>query len=279
MCVCVCVYIYIYIYVCVCVCVCVCVYILCVSQLPSLDGARVSALEERVRLQAARIEEAEREKRKWQVAFRRLSTSLQSSHAPVAQAQGGAADTATDGAACRPLLDGIAEAGDEYGPSLEREARSGVQRGQSTSSDVDELNAVCEESDELEQQAAVIAQLVAHKHEAEREQRQLYARLSRLLTHEARATERGEASETAESMDADAAIDVSPAQLEASWSVPRALHSQLPPTPLEAALTRSPDRLLVVCAVAMSLRRCPASASCVRSWRVGCSGRGRRAVY
>ena len=86
----------------------------------------MSALEERVRLQAARIEEAERDRRRWQVAFRRLSTSLQSSHAST-QAQAGAADTT--GAACRPL-DDIAEAEDECGPSSEHEAGSGGQERQ-----------------------------------------------------------------------------------------------------------------------------------------------------
>ena len=103
---------------------------------------------------------------------------------------------------------------------------------------MDELSAVCEESDKAELQVAVIARLVAHKVEAERERRQLHARLSRLLTHGARTTERGEASETAESWDTDAATDVTPAQLEANWSVLRALHSRLAPTgPLAAALT------------------------------------------
>ena len=176
-------------------------------QLPSEGSARLSALEERIQVQTARLEQAERERRRWQCAFRRLSTSLQTT---AQQPQQHLDDARTDAAANQPL-DAVCETDEErmQGGDVREESSSDELAEQSLSAEAEDSEAV--------QQAALIATLIADRQQTEKRRAELHARLYGTLSRAGRWDETGrDVSATDERQTVE---DVSPAQLEEAWSV------------------------------------------------------------
>ena len=172
-------------------------------------------------MQAARIEEVERDKRRWQSAFRRLSTSLQSTQQQQQrwnnQADGETAEASmpVDRNNNQPL-DAIHETEEVHNRGTAEAGTCSEYLRQSRSSESSGSAAGVDEDEDEDQQAAVIVKLIADQQERENRLRQLHDRLYGTLSEALLSgCPEGERAIRASS----SAIDVSPAQLEQTWSV------------------------------------------------------------
>ena len=178
----------------------------------------LEALEERLKVQEARLVEAERDKRRWQNAFRRLSSSLHSTAATAAvsqrQLEEGSDDTTVRKHDTLDAVDEMDES-DGEGPEEAKMVCSEALTQTIIAETVDQSTfGQWNEREEVVLQAAVIAQLVADKHAAEMRQKLLHDRLFRMLI---------EALQTDDMIDTgsihSSELESSTRQLDQAWSV------------------------------------------------------------